>query len=215
MDEQYFRILFFVLWFILPLIPAFILYKYLPSNQVAVKGPFKGLTVDMAGAFAGYFLLFLGSYFIVNKILFEKKLEYEVWTVKANLIDEKGIRVDRDKHRPIATILPPPEIRNGVFDILVPVKVDKNYYDFPLINIEATSSDSSRSPLSIGGDISDFFDIDVVKGDKNGNWDYKFDRKIVKYNKPIVLTSSTTVNNAFIKVVQMDSINIEIDSLRN
>jgi hypothetical protein len=63
MTYQTYKIIVFSLWIILPILPAFILYKFLPKNKVLVKGPFKGLTVDMAGAFAGYFLLFLTSYF--------------------------------------------------------------------------------------------------------------------------------------------------------
>lgn len=43
---------------LLPLIPAFLLYKYLPSKTIA-EGPFKGLNVHLTGAFAGYFLTFI------------------------------------------------------------------------------------------------------------------------------------------------------------
>ncbi|MCO4292140.1 hypothetical protein NF867_04595 [Solitalea sp. MAHUQ-68] len=43
---------------LLPIIPSYILYKALPS-KTSVKGPFKGLTLNLSGAFAAYFLLFL------------------------------------------------------------------------------------------------------------------------------------------------------------
>ena len=43
---------------LMPLIPAYILYKTLPA-KTTVKGPFKGLTVNLSGAFSGYFLLVL------------------------------------------------------------------------------------------------------------------------------------------------------------
>lgn len=43
---------------LLPLIPAFLLYKFLPS-KTNVSGPFKGLSLRLTGAFAGYFLLVL------------------------------------------------------------------------------------------------------------------------------------------------------------
>jgi len=43
---------------ILPLIPAFLLYKFLPS-RTNVSGPFKGLNIKLTGAFGGYFLLVL------------------------------------------------------------------------------------------------------------------------------------------------------------
>jgi len=45
---------------IIPLIPAFVIYKFLPSKTV-VKGPFKGLHVNLTGAFSGYFLLVIIS----------------------------------------------------------------------------------------------------------------------------------------------------------
>ena len=43
---------------LLPLIPAFLLYKFLPS-KTSVAGPFKGLNLKLTGAFGGYFLLVL------------------------------------------------------------------------------------------------------------------------------------------------------------
>src|ERR1043166_5494092 len=43
---------------LLPLTPAYILYKALPA-KTNVTGPFKGLNIQLSGAFAGYFLLVL------------------------------------------------------------------------------------------------------------------------------------------------------------
>ena len=45
---------------LLPLLPAFLLYKFLPS-KTSVSGPFKGLNIKLTGAFGGYFLLVLTS----------------------------------------------------------------------------------------------------------------------------------------------------------
>ncbi len=41
---------------LVPLVPAYILYKNLPS-KTSVKGPFKGLNIQLTGSFGGYFLL--------------------------------------------------------------------------------------------------------------------------------------------------------------
>lgn len=41
---------------LLPLIPAYLLYRTMPSGAWA-KGPFKGLKIHLTGAFAGYFIL--------------------------------------------------------------------------------------------------------------------------------------------------------------
>jgi len=43
---------------LIPLVPAFVLYWMLPS-KASVVGPLKGLNVNLQGAFAGYFALFL------------------------------------------------------------------------------------------------------------------------------------------------------------
>lgn len=43
---------------VIPLIPALLLYWLLPS-KTQVKGPFKGLNLNLQGAFAGYFLVLL------------------------------------------------------------------------------------------------------------------------------------------------------------
>jgi len=43
---------------ILPLIPAYVLYKNLPSKTL-VTGPFKGLNINLSGTFGRYFLLVL------------------------------------------------------------------------------------------------------------------------------------------------------------
>lgn len=43
---------------LVPLVPAFILYKFLPA-KTTVSGPFKGLNLKLTGAFGGYFLLTL------------------------------------------------------------------------------------------------------------------------------------------------------------
>lgn len=42
---------------LVPLVPAFIIYKFLPSSDTDVSGPYQGLSLKLKGAFAGYFLL--------------------------------------------------------------------------------------------------------------------------------------------------------------
>lgn len=53
---------------LLPLIPAFLLFKLLPSRAV-VKGPLAGLNVSLGGAFGGYVALtvFVATFFSQNK----------------------------------------------------------------------------------------------------------------------------------------------------
>lgn len=44
---------------LLPLLPAYIIYKFLPASETNVEGPYKKLNLKLKGAFAGYFLLVL------------------------------------------------------------------------------------------------------------------------------------------------------------
>ncbi|MFY7840401.1 MAG: hypothetical protein ACOVP7_08995 [Lacibacter sp.] len=46
---------------LLPLLPAYIIYKFLPESETNVEGPYKKLNLKLKGAFAGYFLLVLMS----------------------------------------------------------------------------------------------------------------------------------------------------------
>ena len=75
-------IIFLAAVFFLPLIPAYILYRLLPS-RASVTGPFRGLTVNLSGAFAGYFLLVLIAVFLVREQMqrdYEAK-SFQVWKI--------------------------------------------------------------------------------------------------------------------------------------
>lgn len=50
---------------LIPLIPALLIYKLLPS-RTSVSGPFKGLSIQLQGAFGGFFLLVLISIGLVT-----------------------------------------------------------------------------------------------------------------------------------------------------
>lgn len=41
----------------LPILPAYVIYKFLPASDTDVSGPYQGLSLKLKGAFAGYFLL--------------------------------------------------------------------------------------------------------------------------------------------------------------
>jgi len=73
---------------LLPLIPAFIIYKFLPS-KTAVKGPFKGLNINLTGAFGGYFLLVIISIGLIYSLR-NDKLSAELKQANLDLINERN-----------------------------------------------------------------------------------------------------------------------------
>ncbi len=76
MPDNFFLVLAAVL--LLPLIPAYVLYKFLPASETDVSGPYQGLSIKLKGAFAGYFLLLLaclGLYFLIVNNKDKKTIE--------------------------------------------------------------------------------------------------------------------------------------------
>jgi hypothetical protein len=67
---------------LLPLIPAWALFKLLPS-KAAVTGPFQGLKINLGGSFAGYFLIFVAL--IAIRGSFEGPT-FETWTVTGQIV---------------------------------------------------------------------------------------------------------------------------------
>ncbi|AFD08056.1 hypothetical protein [Solitalea canadensis] len=91
------QLIYLIVITILPLVPSYILYKTLPS-KTSVAGPFKGLTLNLSGAFAAYFLLFISlmgftyannSLLSENSALKERIISFEkaseVWTMEGQL----------------------------------------------------------------------------------------------------------------------------------
>ena len=70
---------------LLPLIPAFLLFKALPSTAV-VKGPLTGLNIDLGGAFGGYVALtvFIATFYST------RMSGPETWTVQGDLQASEG-----------------------------------------------------------------------------------------------------------------------------
>ena len=73
-----------VLWVLLPLVPAIIIYKRFPTTPVAVKGLLAGFTVNMGGAFAAYFIVLLAVKPVLEQAYdFAGSMLHPAWTIKA------------------------------------------------------------------------------------------------------------------------------------
>jgi len=189
MDPLTFKILVFIIWFLVPAIPAVIIFKLIPNNKVFVNGPFQGLKINLTGAFGGYFLLIIASYLMVNKMIFEKRPDVEVWTLKGFIKDDRAIPLDCNKHRASLTLYPENKIENGDLNFPLLVAYRNNGYDFPRISISGFSNDEKRSNLYLAEDQTrELNDPDPVGHEKEkGNWIYDYNKRIITYKGAIIM----------------------------
>jgi len=153
------ELVYIIAWFVLPLIPAFLLFKFLPStggmstpgkekrgktnDSNIVKGQLKGLAIKFGGAFAGYLVLFLLSKGIMTDLMKKpaaaKDLK-EIWTIRGNIASEDykyNVHVEKPEIK-----IDPQALKqsfgNDYFEVKVVAEDDgKGYLDFP--NLDFTT----------------------------------------------------------------------------
>ena len=86
-----------ILWVLLPLAPAVLIYWLFPNTPVAVSGPLSGLTVRAGGAFGAYLVVLLltyGQLRTINQSI--AMLESQFWNVRdtVQLVDSKARPID-------------------------------------------------------------------------------------------------------------------------
>ena len=182
-------LIYIIAWFILPLIPAFILFKFLPSTgKVESKGkgggPLKGMGLKFGGAFAEYLVLFLVSYNVMDERMKKKedlKDSKEVWTIKGgiessdnkfNVVEEEaGFKIDPEDQ----------VIRKSDFDVSV-IATDngKGFLKFPKVDLITTNYEDGALPD---------LDFDKIKRniDTSNYVIENFESKIIKLKKPVKL----------------------------
>ena len=144
--------------FLLPLVPACLLYKLLPS-ETKVEGPWKGLNLQLSGSFAGYFLLTLMAFgFIASRPA--PVVTDELWQVRGKIgSTSDGIRMH---------VVPGYNlIGDGTFIVDVPAKrdrdgkptfptlvIEKPEYETRTINLNGEDSKSGQEPLKLSTDLN-------------------------------------------------------------
>jgi len=130
-------------WFLLPVTPAFLFFKLLP-NKAVVNGPFKGLRIDLGGAFAGYFLLFITAMPFMSRLIKlekpekEKPVEDQVWTITGTVLDKKTGQVISQFKNPRVIVYPPNTVDGSEYKFTVAVEHKAgNYMRFPIMHVEA------------------------------------------------------------------------------
>ncbi len=117
----------------MPLIPAFILYLTLPSHTV-VRGPFKGLQIELGGAFGGYFLLVLCIFGFITM----RQRAFTLYTVEGKI----RLKSAKDAEA-ISFYLSPPVsevLANGHFTLRIPI--ENGNPEIPQLQIDYPGYDS-------------------------------------------------------------------------
>jgi len=110
MEELEHSIVFLVFVIVLPLLPAYLLFKYLPAPG-SVEGPLKGLNIRFSGAFAGYLVIFFS-------LLLAKPNDfthYHTWTVRGHVEFQRAAGEEMPNVRDVVIRLLPPHLILMIF----------------------------------------------------------------------------------------------------
>jgi len=129
----------YVVFVLLPLVPAVLIFWLFPDEKVAVTGPLEGLTINATGAFAAYIITGLLGFFIVRQIEVQINYtrDYPVRGIVVGLGPTEAIYSDRFYSRSFSD----PQAINQthqfqfvvVFDhpVVTKEKVNVDYFDSP------------------------------------------------------------------------------------
>jgi hypothetical protein len=89
--------LLYVLYILLPLIPAVLIFRLFPDTKVSVSGPLQGLTLNTTGAFGAYVVTAALGFFLVRNV--ESQIQWtRTYAIQGVIVDlAKNQAVDSDK----------------------------------------------------------------------------------------------------------------------
>ena len=83
------NILLYLIYVLVPLIPAFIIYKNFPTTKVSTSGVLGALSINTTGAFAAYVIVVTMGYFIIQntqKHIDASNFDNSAWFVKSEIV---------------------------------------------------------------------------------------------------------------------------------
>jgi hypothetical protein len=104
----------YLLYLLLPLIPAVIIYRLFPDTKVAVSGPLANLTLKASGAFAAYVVtVALGAFLVMDTHKIISGSTTPVWTIRAQveLLDRNGKKLEDQSSLQFLEVVLNPDIR--------------------------------------------------------------------------------------------------------
>ena len=140
----------YAVWVLVPLVPAVLIYKLFPNTAVTVNGIFSGLTVNASGAFAGYLIVFIGTYqpLVPPTRDIIASFQRQFWTIKG---DVKLVRADGTEYPHSEALLSrlrvvKPHVHK--FDSFqATLKIEEEEGELPVILIEIPNFGQKPIPL--------------------------------------------------------------------
>jgi len=148
MSHEFIALLRFTCIILIPLVPAFLLFKAIPSQTANVSGTLQGMHIKLGGAFAGYFALLLLIWMQYGR-LFPAPVTYQVWELSGKVTDGTG--------QPIRALtagnihLTPASVQtfpDGTFRLNFYTMPDPaGNFDFPMLNVQIDDFVAPTIPL--------------------------------------------------------------------
>lgn len=162
----------------LPMVPSFVLYKYLPSTGDA-SGPFKGLTVKFGGAAACYLVLFLTLIYIRPT----ETSHFHTWTIAGQVAFSHPEGDDDPNVNDVYVRVIPPRLgimNEGAFYWEIPVieTVDGQLH-FPDLQLDLRNYRGMTIPLGQGRS----YGTQAVQAD------YDFKKRQIVLKAPLTMQS--------------------------
>ena len=90
----------YLIWVLLPLLPAIIIYRFFPEGITELVGKVAGYSIKAGGAFAAYLAVVVMTYTQIDKIdnaIFGYKHQFWTATGQVQLVDAQGKTITADK----------------------------------------------------------------------------------------------------------------------
>ena len=121
--EVIINIIYLLIVILVPIIPAYLLFKKLKSSARASGpiSPIKDFTVKFGGAFAGYFPIFLLLYLKLPHQFTQVSTKKDLWEITGNVKDADTNKKIQSSQADLQVILEPySKVKGGTFTLYLP-----------------------------------------------------------------------------------------------
>lgn len=148
MSETLIAVLVLVAVTVAPLVPAFILYRFIDAKSTAAaEGPLHGLTVKLGGPIAGYMVIFLSLLYVRPR----ESQHFHTWTVEGSVAFETAEGEPEPNVNDVVVRFVPPRLavlNQGLFVWEIPViESDDGRRQFPDLQLDLRGHRGLTVPL--------------------------------------------------------------------